>query len=77
MGAQPSREPLETARRGLQRIRQLSCRCKIPASISELGIAKDAIDRMAASAMTVTRLLDRNLRKVTLQDAIEIYRRAF
>jgi alcohol dehydrogenase len=44
--------------------------------MSELGIPADAVERMAHSAMKVTRLLERNVREVTLNDAIDIYRRA-
>ena len=67
----------EIAKRGLDIVRELSRQCGIPAHMAELGVPADAIERMAKSAMTVTRLLERNLREVTLQDAINIYRRAF
>ena len=77
MGVEAGRSDLETAQRGLDRIRELSRACGIPASLSQLQIPRDAIERMARAAMTVTRLLDRNVRQVTLNDAIEIYRRAF
>ncbi|MEO6435262.1 MAG: iron-containing alcohol dehydrogenase [Tepidisphaeraceae bacterium] len=70
-------DDMATALRGLERIRQLSRQCGIPASLAELGVSRDSIDRMARAGMTVTRLLDRNLRKMTLEDAIEIYTRAF
>jgi len=62
---------------GLEKIRELSRRSGIPATLSDLGVPNDAIERMARSAMTVTRLLDRNVRTVTFEDAVEIYRRAF
>lgn len=65
------------ARRGLERLRELCAECGIPKSMSELGVPQSAIERMADGAMTVTRLLDRNVRTVTRADAIEIYRRAF
>jgi hypothetical protein len=39
-------------------------------------LLESAIDRTAAAAMTVTRLLDRNVRSVTIDDAIDIYRKA-
>jgi alcohol dehydrogenase class IV len=69
--------PLEEARRGVDFIRELNRRCGIPAHISELGVPESAIDRLAESALTVQRLLAQNPRTVTLQDARDIYRRAF
>ncbi len=38
---------------------------------------ESSIDKMADSALTVQRLLQMNPRTVTLQDARDIYRRAF
>jgi alcohol dehydrogenase class IV len=67
----------DVAQRGLQLLRDLNQRCGIPAHIAELGVPESAIDRMADSALTVQRLLQQNPRVVTLQDARDIYRRAF
>jgi alcohol dehydrogenase class IV len=76
MGAETASDDHKTAARGLQRIRDLSRRVGIPAHMNQLGVPKDAVERMARSAMTVTRLLERNVREVHFEDAIEIYRRA-
>jgi alcohol dehydrogenase len=76
LGASPTEDWLKMAHRGLQLIRELSRKCGIPAHMAQLGVPDDAVERMARSAMTVTRLLERNLRLVTFEDAIEIYRRA-
>jgi alcohol dehydrogenase class IV len=74
----PDEGPAEhLAAGGLQFIRDLNIRCGIPAHIAELGVPESAIDRMADSALTVQRLLQQNPRTVTLQDARDIYRRAF
>jgi alcohol dehydrogenase class IV len=70
-------EQLEFARKGLAHIRELSRQCNIPAQLRDFNIPENAIERMARGAMTVTRLLERNVRDVKLQDAIDIYRRAF
>jgi alcohol dehydrogenase class IV len=67
----------EIAARGVQRIRELVRQCGIPAHIGELGVPESAIDGMAASALTIQRLLLQNPRTVTLEDARDIYRRAF
>ena len=45
--------------------------------LSELNIPRDAIPRMAAAALKVTRLLKNNVREMTLRDAIEIYEAAY
>lgn len=66
-----------TAERGLAHLKQLSREIGIPQSLAELNIPHDAIPRMAAAAMTVTRLLDRNPRTVTLEDANRIYEQAY
>ena len=77
LGADAAVSPLETAQRGLARIREISRRCGIPQSLSELGIPPDAVPRLVQSAMTVTRLLKNNLREITAADAAGIYRAAF
>ena len=76
LGAERAADDTTTAKRGLEIVRDLSRRCGIPEHITDLGVPADAIDRMAGAAMKVTRLLDRNVRTVTLNDAIDIYRRA-
>lgn len=77
LGAEPAGSDLETARLGLERITELSRECGIPGSLSELGIPRDAIERMAESAMAVTRLLKNNPRELEYTDALEIYRGAY
>lgn len=77
LGAERRPDDSETARRGLDIVRKLSKQVGIPQSLSELNIPQSAIDRMSASAMTVTRLLNLNVREVTLEDAKAIYRSAF
>ena len=77
MGCPRCDDALETAQGALNRVRELSAECGIPARVSDLGVPESAIQRMAESAMTVTRLLERNVRPVTMSDAIKIYRRAF
>ncbi|MEJ0098551.1 MAG: iron-containing alcohol dehydrogenase [Pseudomonadota bacterium] len=67
----------DIAARGIGLIRELNRVCAIPAHIAELGVPESCIDKMAESALTVQRLLQMNPRTVTLQDARDIYRRAF
>ncbi len=77
LGDEEEGSAAEIAARGLERIRALNLHCAIPAHIETLGVPESAIDRMAQSALTVQRLLQQNPRTVTLQDARDIYRRAF
>jgi alcohol dehydrogenase class IV len=77
LGAHRGKDDPDTAYAGLQIIRELSRRVGIPLHMHKLGVPADAIDRMATAAMSVQRLLVRNVREVTREDAIEIYRRAF
>ncbi len=76
LGVTPGATDEETARRGLDRVRELSRQCGLPSTLGHFGIDASAIDRMSAAAMTVQRLLERNLRVVTEQDAKSIYRAA-
>lgn len=69
--------PEQVAARGVELIRALNHDCGIPAHIAELGVPASAIDGLAKSALTVQRLLVQNPRTVTLQDARDIYQRAF
>ena len=50
--------------------------CDIATSLEELGIPEEDFLEMAKGAMTVARPLENNPRKVTLEDAIVIYRTA-
>ena len=77
LGVKPANSDLETAQRGLERIKQLSQECNIPAKLSGLGVPRTAIKRMAESAMTVTRLLKNNPRALKQSDAENIYERAY
>lgn len=77
LGIEPAGSYLETAKLGLERIRELSRECGIPGKLSELEIPEEAIDRMAKSAITVTRLLVRNPREIDYSDALEIYKAAY
>ncbi|MBW2107183.1 MAG: iron-containing alcohol dehydrogenase [Deltaproteobacteria bacterium] len=60
----------------VKRIRELTRKIGIPQRLSELNIPEDSLKDMAAMAMTVARPLANNPRKVSLADAVEIYRKA-
>lgn len=62
---------------GVEKIIGLSDACGIKRRLSDFGIEREAIPRMATAAMSVTRLLDRNLRKLTEADARAIFEAAW
>jgi alcohol dehydrogenase class IV len=55
----------------------LVSRCGVPARLSAHGIPRDAMPRMADTALLVTRLLKNNPREITRADAIRIYEAAY
>ena len=67
---------LVDASAGVERIAEISQRIGIAPGMSSYGISSNAIPHMAAAAMTVQRLLMRNLREVTEEDAARIYEAA-
>jgi alcohol dehydrogenase class IV len=58
-------------------IERLSDDIRVPRRLRDVGIPEDAIPRLAEAAMKVTRLLANNPRKMTLEDAIAIYKSAY
>jgi len=77
LGMEDGGSEFETAQRGLDRIRGLGKECSMPQTLSQIGIPHEAIPRMAASAMSVTRLLRNNPRKMAISDIERIYERAY
>ena len=77
IGADAANTELETARNGIDAVRQLIADCGIPSCLSAASIPQDAIPRLAEGAMNVQRLLKNNLREVTLDDAVAVYRAAY
>jgi alcohol dehydrogenase class IV len=58
-------------------VERLSDDLRVPRRLRDVGIPEDAIPRLAEAAMKVTRLLANNPRKVTLDDAVSIYKSAY
>jgi alcohol dehydrogenase class IV len=67
----------EIALKGIKKIESMMIDCQLPLRLSDLDIPVNAIDTLAESAMTVTRLLKNNLREITLEDARHIFQNAF
>ena len=68
---------IATAKRGVQKIKELIEECGLPLRLREAGVKEDAIAVMANEAMKIQRLLKNNPREVSLDDAIKIYKEAF
>jgi alcohol dehydrogenase class IV len=77
LGAVPQGSPLETARRGVERIYEIARHCGVPMNLAELQVPRSAVPRMAEAAMQVQRLLKNNPRNLTAADAAGIYEKAF
>jgi alcohol dehydrogenase class IV len=77
MGVEGNGSPARTAEKGIERLTELSRACRVPQTISELGIPRAAIPGLANAAMKVTRLLKNNLRPLTEEDAVQIYEAAY
>lgn len=76
LGIPRGADPIETAKAGIRRIREMLRNCGLPLTLRELGVTESAIPRMVESAMTVTRLLKNNPRDVGPAEAERIYRAA-
>ncbi|MBM4144344.1 MAG: iron-containing alcohol dehydrogenase [Lentisphaerae bacterium] len=77
LGVAVEPDTVAMARKGVERLAELSRACGIPQSLSDLGVPRSAVESMARSAMTVTRLLKNNVRPLTETDAVGIYGEAF
>ncbi|WP_423128300.1 iron-containing alcohol dehydrogenase [Gaoshiqia sp. Z1-71] len=65
------------AQAAIESIKELMKSIGIPGKLREIGLQEDALGEMAVSALKVQRLLKNNVREVTLQDALEIYKKAY
>jgi len=77
LGIQSQGKTKEIALAGVEKVKYLLRNTNVPLRLSELNIPRNAIPIMAEGALKVTRLLKNNLRKISLQDAIEIYEKAY
>ncbi len=77
LGVEPEAAPQLTAVAGFERLEALCRAVGVPSGLAALGIPREAIPRMAESALTVTRLLRNNPREVSRADAEAIYEAAY
>jgi alcohol dehydrogenase class IV len=65
------------AEAGIRFLEGLIADLRLPGSLRELNVPRDAIARMAEGVMKVTRLLANNPRRMTLEDAKKIYEEVY
>lgn len=68
---------LDQAYHSARTVKALYKDLKIPQSLRELNVPKEAIPEMARAAINVTRLIGNNPRKMTVEDIEKIYEKAF
>ncbi len=72
-----SRPAIEAGRVAVEAVYSLNAEVGIPDNLTALGVEKEKIEAMAKVALTVTRPVENNPRKPTLEDVMAIYRAAF
>jgi len=77
LGANCAGDHAKDALAGVERVIALADTCGIKRRLSDFGIPRDALPRMAVAAMTVTRLLNNNPRTLSETDARDIYEAAW
>ncbi len=77
LGADEGKNDFETARNGVAKIREIMKACNVPEKLSDINIPKEEITNMADSAFQVQRLLQNNIREVSLEDIVSIYKEAY
>lgn len=77
LGCKEESDDIATAKKGVEKIKELIKDCGLPLQLRDAGVTEDAIPLMAEAAMKIQRLLKNNPREVTEADAINIYKAAF
>jgi len=69
-------DELRASEMSVEAIERLAEDLRVPQHLAEFGATQGDIPRLAEGVMKVTRLLANNPRRLTLEDAKEIYKRA-
>ncbi len=77
IGVNDNQSRLEMANEGILRIAELCNKVGIPDKLTDFGVKIEDIPKLAASALTVQRLLKNNLRELSESDIREIYLKLF
>ncbi len=75
MGGQELDSEEKTAKQGFELIRNLIEECGMPSKLSDLNVSESALPQMANDAMKIQRLLVNNVKPVTADDTINIYKK--
>lgn len=67
----------EKSLKAIDFLKDLATDLKLPNTLKELNIPFESIERLAEGVMKVTRLLANNPRKLSYQDAVSIYKKAY
>lgn len=71
------RPPIEAGQVAVEAVYSLNAEVGIPDNLTALGVEKEKIEEMARIALTVTRPVENNPRKPSLEDVMAVYRAAF
>lgn len=67
----------EKSLKAIDFLKDLATDLKLPTTLKDLNIPFESIERLAEGVMKVTRLLANNPRKLSYQDAVSIYKKAY
>ena len=77
LGCEKALDDHATAKKGVEKIKQLISQCELPLRLRDAGVKEDSIPQMAEEAMKIQRLLKNNPREIKIEDAVHIYKEAF
>lgn len=77
LGCNREADDLQTAQKGVEKIKELIAACGIPARLRDVNIPESAIPQLAIDALKIQRLLKNNPREITEQDAVDIFTSAY
>lgn len=77
LGCEKQEDDLATAKKGVEKIKELIVQCGLPLKLREASVTEESIPVMAEAAMKIQRLLKNNPREINLADAIKIYKQAY
>ncbi|WP_321285603.1 iron-containing alcohol dehydrogenase [uncultured Sunxiuqinia sp.] len=77
LGVTQSGADSELALAGVLKIKELIAACGLPSRLSEIDIKKEDIEKMADAAILVQRLLNNNVKELTKEDIVSIYKKAY
>lgn len=76
LGADKQKSDADTAKAGIEVIKNMIADFGIPSKLSDLNISESEVEGLAHSALNVQRLLKNNVKEVSLMNAIYIYMKA-